>query len=303
MSHVNHELTLAKVLLQRGLRSSSEHGGIFGAAANARNISNFAAKCVADALSISKSIENRTTFEIKLRMAMHFAPPDAIEYDTSRAISRQDLIQKYLVDNFSMEAGAAEEFSSEVATVLRNWQVSRGVVRDKLEAVLSKSDHTCCACHLKINDQDRLREEKERGEAGTDKYKPYFYGGDPEIWMAPEVDHIEPVSGFGTNNLDNLQLLCRLCNQGKGDALGVSLDKEAANSHLPMGKIKHGHVVRMLFSRLDIDDFRCAICSSSENELTVRKQKNSGPYVLSNLFSVCYDCLSKKSYYADMSEF
>ncbi len=31
-----------------------------------------------------------------------------------------------------------------------------------------------------------------------------------------EVDHIQPVSRGGSNNLDNLQILCRTCNSGKG---------------------------------------------------------------------------------------
>jgi 5-methylcytosine-specific restriction endonuclease McrA len=31
-----------------------------------------------------------------------------------------------------------------------------------------------------------------------------------------EIDHIRPVSRGGTNDPDNLQVLCRDCNAGKG---------------------------------------------------------------------------------------
>jgi len=34
-----------------------------------------------------------------------------------------------------------------------------------------------------------------------------------------EVDHIVPVSKGGTNDIDNLQTMCRACNRGKGTKL------------------------------------------------------------------------------------
>jgi 5-methylcytosine-specific restriction endonuclease McrA len=35
--------------------------------------------------------------------------------------------------------------------------------------------------------------------------------------VAVEVDHIVPVAKGGTNDIENLQTLCRNCNQGKKD--------------------------------------------------------------------------------------
>jgi 5-methylcytosine-specific restriction endonuclease McrA len=34
-----------------------------------------------------------------------------------------------------------------------------------------------------------------------------------------EIDHIHPVSKGGTNDLSNLQVLCRDCNAGKGNEI------------------------------------------------------------------------------------
>lgn len=303
MDPISADLVLAKLLLHRGLRAP--YGvGIFGSRTNLQEMSNFAARSVAQALSIADSLDLRFVFEIKLRMAMHFAPPEAINHDSSRPESRKDLIHKYLTAEFGMPQEVADDLSSEVATVLRNFQTSRKTVSDKLDAMLLKHSHQCCACHLRMNDSKRREEEEKKGQPGTDAFKPYFHEQGPSIWMSPEVDHIEPVSGFGTNNLENLQLLCRLCNQGKDDGLGVSIAKEARHAHTPIKSVPHGHIVRMLYSRLAIDDFRCQICSSNSNELTVRKKRNAGPYVLSNLFSVCYRCTDKSGvFYCDYSAF
>ena len=44
-----------------------------------------------------------------------------------------------------------------------------------------------------------------------------------EKYKAMDVDHIKPLSKGGTNDLDNLQLLCRQCNAKKSNKLGTLL--------------------------------------------------------------------------------
>ena len=41
-----------------------------------------------------------------------------------------------------------------------------------------------------------------------------------EKYKSMDVDHIKPISKGGTNNIDNLQLLCRYCNVKKGNKFG-----------------------------------------------------------------------------------
>ena len=46
---------------------------------------------------------------------------------------------------------------------------------------------------------------------------------DNEKYKNMDVDHIRPISKGGSNNLDNLQLLCRQCNVKKGNKIGSLL--------------------------------------------------------------------------------
>ena len=47
---------------------------------------------------------------------------------------------------------------------------------------------------------------------------------DNEKYKNMDVDHVKPIArGGGTNNLDNLQLLCKQCNVRKGNKIGSLL--------------------------------------------------------------------------------
>jgi hypothetical protein len=49
-----------------------------------------------------------------------------------------------------------------------------------------------------------------------DKYTCQACGATPHDGATLEIDHIQPFSKGGTDDLDNLQVLCRECNSGKG---------------------------------------------------------------------------------------
>ena len=48
-----------------------------------------------------------------------------------------------------------------------------------------------------------------------DEYKPIYNDRNESYYTNLEIDHILPISSLGSSELDNLQILCRLCNSGK----------------------------------------------------------------------------------------
>lgn len=105
-----------------------------------------------------------------------------------------------------------------------------------------------------------------------------------------EVDHVEAVSALGTNVVDNLQLLCRLCNRGKADGLGVDVRHEAKFAGTTIDMVPVSHRARMLYYVIVRDRSRCCACESGTDELTVRPIVPSGGYLRSNLRALCVDC-------------
>ena len=124
--------------------------------------------------------------------------------------------------------------------------------------------------------------------AQLDDYKPYHLA--PEELMAPEVDHDEAVSAMGTNDLSNLQLLCRLCNGGNGGGLGLSVRAEAAYAGSALPSVPRSHRARLVYYVIERDERRCRQCDSQEAELTIRRVVAEGALVRSNLRAICVDC-------------
>ena len=122
---------------------------------------------------------------------------------------------------FASDRSTAEQLGRAVATVLDNWDRDRESVTGHRNFLMRRDGPSCRNCHLRFDTS---------GSSLTltqcDDYKPYHLA--PGELMAPEADHEEAVSAIGTNDLSNLQLLCRLCNGGKGDGLGLSVRAEAA---------------------------------------------------------------------------
>jgi 5-methylcytosine-specific restriction endonuclease McrA len=225
---------------------------------------------------------NRRRFELRLRLAMHLAPSGAINYDSGNPVSRWRLVRDHLVAMFGREPDQSEALAREIASVLDNWERRRADVARHRNFLIRRDGPRCAACHVGFPPPPPAT------LVACDEFKPYYVS--PEELLSIEVDHIEAISALGTNVLANLQLLCRLCNSGKGDGLGVETRMEARHAGMQISVVPVAHRARMFYYVIERDSYLCALCGSSKEELTVRPLVPTGGYVRSNLQAVCAGC-------------
>jgi 5-methylcytosine-specific restriction endonuclease McrA len=223
----------------------------------------------------------RHRFETRLRLALHLAPRSAVDYQRSNPAPRWRLIRDHLVSNLGRDRHECEPLAREIATLLDNWERNRAEVTGHRSFLLHRDGPFCQNCHVEFDTHPYSLMHR-------DLFKPYFES--PEELLSIEVDHREAVSGLGTNVVENLQLLCRLCNAGKGDGLGVDVRQEARFAGTEISKIPLAHRCRIFYSVVDRDRRVCTLCASDVEELTIRSIVPSGAYVRSNLYTLCVGC-------------
>lgn len=255
-----------------------------------RGILRFSIQQLAESLKLDQQIDQSTELDIKLRLALHLAPIDAIDWDPKRAESRVDVISTYLRTEFTLSKADAESISRDVASLLANWDTCRRSLTFKVESLLKAQSGCCASCHVEIAESRILLEEKKDPQE-RDLFKPYFEDPGVRTWLSGDVDHIVPVSRLGTNLQDNLQVLCKLCNSGKANDQGITVHQEYRFASKKIGSVCPQHRRRLLYFRLKMDENKCTRCGSNTNELTIRKVRDRGGLLLSNLTSLCYRCI------------
>ena len=229
-------------------------------------------------------------FELRLRLALHLAPMDAIRYNPRRSESRSQLISDFLQARHGRKPEEADVLAIDVARVLWAWDEKRTTVTGFLHELLAIQGNRCANCRVEVsvNPDLQVLRKPPRSLVSQDMYKPYHLS--PIELLSPEVDHIEPVSRLGQNSKENLQVLCRLCNSGKGDRLGVNTSSEAAAAGERVDLIKSSLRASMIYYVITRDGRKCTLCGSEATELTVRKVYPEGGFLRSNLYAVCVEC-------------
>ena len=255
-----------------------------------RQVVRFAVGTFSEALKMTDHLEKGIEADVKLRLAMHLCPAAAMNWDSGSSLNRVEVIADYIESTFAFNKSDAIDLARTVAATLRAWETRRATLADRVASLLARQDGRCRSCHVSIN-ESRILEDESRNPHERDQFKPYFLTPGVRSWLSAEVDHKDPISVFGTNETRNLQVLCRLCNAGKSDGATLSTRHEYDNCHLDIASVKDAHRRRILYCRFEMDGFKCRRCGSQTNELTIRKRQEGGCLVLTNLYSICYQCI------------
>jgi hypothetical protein len=243
----------------------------------------FAFRRAATILRSDSEDASRWKFELRLRLALHLAPVSAIKYDHANPTPRWELVRDHLVRHFERDPVECERLARDVAVTLENWEHERRDVTAHRSFLIRRDGATCRHCHVRFGSTPVT-------VRTGDEFKPYFKSPDELLMM--EVDHVEAISALGTNAVENLQLLCRLCNFGKGDGLGLDVRREAHYAGRSIAGIPIQHRATMLYYVIARDNRRCRRCDGEDLELTIRPLVASGGFLRSNLQATCVACCS-----------
>lgn len=234
-------------------------------------------------LGATDEINSRYEQEVRLRLALHLCPQEAMNHDPMRPESRKSLIEAYMVEElgFDGESPQVRQIAQRVATLIQQWEAgSSGGATWQFNELYRRQEQRCANCRAPLDSEPVTM-------TTGDVYKPYSRRRDPTA----EVDHIEAASRFGDDCLDNLQLLCQLCNRAKSNDLTIPVTTEFRHAATPIENIPESYRARMLFHVIHQSGSECARCGSSDRELTVRPIVESGLYIRSNLEAVCVNCV------------
>lgn len=246
-----------------------------------------------DRLRMASELEEQADLAVRLRVALSLCPVDALTHRRAERISRLEKIERHLLEGALVPPEYVGQLADAVDRTLDAWQVQRENVTANREQLLARDGARCQCCAVDFDTES----DKVGTVAMRDPFKLAWV--DPVRHLAPTVDHREPVSKFGTNEIDNLWLFCRLCNEGKGDGAPLLLKHELEYAAaLPWTAPAEpdndlvAHSGRLVYRVLARHDFRCAECGGRESEITIRKERERGLAVLSNLTSICVECLA-----------
>ncbi len=234
------------------------------------------------AIGATDEMRSRNQQELRLRLALHLCPREAMDHEPMRPESRTTLIQEYMVEKlgFNDNNPQVRAIAQRVATVINQWQTgSSGGDSWQFNELYRRQESRCAHCHAPLDSPPETL-------TSDDVYKPYSDSRGAHA----EVDHVEAASRFGDDDLDNLQLLCQLCNRAKSNDLTIPAKTEFEHAATPIGDVPESHRARVLYHVIKQSGRRCSRCNRDDTELTVRPISEDGLYIRSNLEPVCVDC-------------
>jgi HNH endonuclease len=209
-------------------------------------------------------------------LAIQLAPRSAIMYRNANPTPRWRLIDRYLSERYALGEAERERLARTVSSVLDRAAMGRGPALLAPESVSE-----CGICRLPFKSEPP-------SVLSCDPYKPTWEA--PEELCRPEVDHVVAISGLGSHEVSNLQVVCRACNLAKGAGLIIDPGDEIRYAAYPVGDVSRMHRFRLLQWLIRRHDGRCASCGRTVGELTMRPVHDAAPLARTTLSLRCYDC-------------
>ena len=237
---------------------------------------------------------NHKTRDVILGLMAHFTPEQALaeqneeEARTSRFETETEpyvMIEEYLIEEFEIEDRLAKNFSQQLGKLWGDWFTEGRYISysDKITKKLRKDQQQRCAnCHVKLEDEEGCKSYQEE-----DEFKPIHRFSEQQT--EAELDHVEPLSQFGANDLRNLQVLCRFCNRGKSNSKHIPVLNQLDRAVGSVEDISQGYRRRVFFA-VTAEYDSCQSCGSRNTELTIQMKNQDGCYIVSNLEPICVDC-------------
>src|SRR5262245_50555101 len=89
--------------------------------------------------------ENLVTlrYQTRLRLALHFAPAEALRYKHANPVPRHHIVANFLIEEFQRPPDVAFDVAREITRLLERWEEKRVDVAGYLGALQARDGPTC----------------------------------------------------------------------------------------------------------------------------------------------------------------
>lgn len=240
-------------------------------------------EAVSPQLEISPLWKIRTLYEFRLELIHSLVDRDSIESDQG---DDRRMLKIYLEGRHNISSLMSTKLANRISS-LHNKLSTKRKSPFSADDFLIEQQAKCSHC------KHTFWFEGDPPPEILDPYKPYHW----KIYrseLSPEIDHVDPVSLFGTNVRENLTLMCKFCNRGKMDSLGINTHKIKL-SKLRLQEPPTEKNMKLLkplaYYRMQLDNRKCTQCGDEEKPLTIRPLRPELLTTIQNTRTFCYECL------------
>jgi hypothetical protein len=240
-------------------------------------------------LPLSRVWNERKLYQMRVEIINSILDINSISSNHFRRKLAKSFQQKY-----GLKVELAVRLANRIESVFNKLQSSRisGFALGKFNSLHTKQHGKCAHCYHNINTEHNTIHPTPK-----DVFRPYYWE-DFHDWLDGEIDHVVPISRFGTDVEENLELICKACNQGKGAGLIENYTNQS-NKYLkeyksvtskPSSKF-HKFTLPLVYYRILIDNRMCTKCNVEGEPLTIRLFDEDFLPTVTNVRTLCYGCI------------